>query len=676
MSVRSAAAPAWYAVLLLSGCGIIGSDDDALRVAISVEVSEPSITVAAEGPQQIACTATLQATATGSANAVAKWEGGELRWYGGLDRTTPAQTDRLTRDDVHALWQGGVLKSGETATVQWDFWAGVPFVVEAAFQYGSGRGDLLRSAVARIGCGLDAAMASAPPPSVRDLAIEAPTPFQPGDSFTVTYLASAPGGLWRSRVILNGAYHQIEVIAERLLTESRQTVRLIVPPGVALGVPIDVTVDVIDAFGQASPPVSIRSVPLMDVTPPWSRFTTGLVLAPGDERVLVGQYAIGDTLQLLVAAGDNHRLGELVVSFGADRRSTALAGFHLIDSFGFEIEPAWIGAPGFVVHVTDAQGWVGPQAYAHPDSIRVYAVSPRPTTTWSTAGTFISAAWDEVRERLYVVPEDGAEVIVVSTTTMTTNRRIRLPAAVGGVDFTAGGDSLVLSLPGRGTVAIVDLIGDDRVIELPLEAAGLTEPQELRVLADGRALIVARHTDGSMRIADLVLATGTVVSATTLPEPSFWRIRMERDRDRSVVGTLTSDGCLIIYAAATDRFDPCIRFPHQWGQLSTDAAGSRFIVTGRVIDVATRSVREPAWGLSPWGFTLSVFSSDGESIFISDVKGLIRIRTADGVALERIPLPMVYGRILPSTDGSRLLTVSNESDVWPYTIRVDRVMLR
>jgi hypothetical protein len=95
-----------------------------------------------------------------------------------------------------------------------------------------------------------------------------------------------------------------------------------------------------------------------------------------------------------------------------------------------------------------------------------------------------------------------------------------------------------------------------------------------------------------------------------------------------------------------------------------------------MIDVASGTVHRPAWGLSLMGYSdASAFAGDGESFFLSGMQGLTRIRMSDGVVLERIPHPIIYGRILTAPDGSRLLTISNDAEACSSQVTVRQVAL-
>jgi hypothetical protein len=178
---------------------------------------------------RIECTATFSATASGRANETVRWDGAEIRWFAGLDRTTPVQTQSLSGQEVVDFWNGGVLTSGKTATTVWRFWAGVPFILELDFRYSSGRSNDGRTASTKMECGLNLDVSGAPAPSISDLVVETPTPLEPRDTLKLSYRAASTVGLWETAIVISGAYNDTIWIPERLAKESRRSTNLVVP---------------------------------------------------------------------------------------------------------------------------------------------------------------------------------------------------------------------------------------------------------------------------------------------------------------------------------------------------------------------------------------------------------------------------------------------------------------
>jgi hypothetical protein len=165
-----------------------------------------------------------------------------------------------------------------------------------------------------------------------------------------------------------------------------------------------------------------------------------------------------------------------------------------------------------------------------------------------------------------------------------------------------------------------------------------------------------------MHVLRVALAGGTVLSDTNVPGDD---LRLARPRDRSAVGIYSWTSlhtCLLIYTSAADSYSPCRFNRSPPSTLAADPTASRFVMAAHITDAATGAVTDPIWGIDPYHWSASTFSADGQSIFVSDTRGLFRIRVSDGVVLERVPLRIVYGSLLPSADGSRLIGISNDGD--------------
>lgn len=665
------------AVVVVSACEIFTPATPEIEVGITLEAGEPYIDPQASADPIVECEIAFSARATGPKDAVAVWDGGQLRWYAGPHIHEPIGTRTLSAAEAGALWGGEVLRSGEATEISWNFWNGAPFIFEAEFHFITGQDGSRRSVSARTGCGVTMEGQSGGPPTLADVRIETPSPFQPADSFTVSYVATAPAGLWETRLIISGAYAQTEVVRERLGTEAGQSISLAVPPGVALGLPITIHVEAVDALGRTSARARVESPPLVDETPPGFLF----VSTRGSYHDylpdwLTGQYAVGDTLQLIFRAADNQELGHLVYEVGdraTVRDSVSLDGYYVHGQAGIPMREDWLGSPGLAVHVTDAVGLQGPRYEARAGNIRVFPLASRRTDAWSTNGRAIDTAWDEDRGRLYITIEERPELIVVASSTMTSERVIALPSPPAHVDYLPGGGSVVVTLPDRGSLGVIDL-GTGKVAEIPLTIPGIRRPELVTVLGDDRVLITAMHDDGLRRILEIDLQSGSQKvrpdAIAGESDAAGW-IRMARSGDRSKVGVLSE--CLVIYSAATDAFGGCLPMNPGPGPLSADATGRRFALGDQVADVGSGAVDRPVWGLSPWGFEVSTLGPDGATLYLSDVKGVIQVRVRDGIALERVPLPIVYGKIFVSRNGERLITAGTDLDVWPYRVVVHSV---
>jgi hypothetical protein len=655
------------ALVVCGACDATGPDDRSLEVQIIATAEQPATTLQSDGNLVIECAVHLSASATGS-SATAVWDGAILRWYTGPHRTTPIQIDTLTTAEVADVWGSDRLVDNLNAS--WRLFASIPFIAESEFFFRENGSGQRRSASTRVACGIDPAALTPAPPIVSGVEIQMPSPLEPGDTLVVSYSANAPGRLFGTAVVIEGAWEHTARVAENLVTASSREVRLTIPPGVTLGSTLAIAVVAVDAVGQTNEPVWTQSEPLVDLTPPD-------FLAPSR---IVGQYAVGEAIPINFHVRDNHRLGDLIVEIGGDSRVFPLDGNEAMTFSSLTAEASWSGAPGFAVTVTDAEGLVGPRREAHPDSFRIVPVVDRPRVSWTGPHTYRRAAWDDTNERLYLTFNEPLvegdvdrrlELFVVSTATMTTLRSYPLPARAVAVDFTVSGDTAVVSLD-SGSLAIVDLL-DDSVTELPLSPGTWRRAGDVTVLADGRALVELVDSGGRPYAALVAIADGTVLWTQQLDRSD---VAIARARDRSVAGVRSSTGCMMVYTAATETLSPCLSgIGISNGVLDADATGSRFLSAEFLVDVPTSSIRIPAWGMHEGRVPVSVFAPDETTMYRSDGAGLTHIRIADGVALERVPFPVV-GNLFISADGSTLIAPGNDVNNTSRPVIVERVILR
>jgi hypothetical protein len=660
-------------VPILSACDSTGPGERPIAIAISAEATAPDIGMPTDSTVIVECSANLTASVSGSERDIGTWEGGEARWFAGLDRTTPFHVEPIAGFDITETWGSDRLTHGDTLRSVWRFTASLPFIVELDFRYTSHLGDRVSTASTAIECGLDLDMPVAPPPAISDLVIQTPTPFQPGDVFTVSYHATAAAGLLASIIEIDGAYTGSLQVVEELSRDSRRTVEFIVPHGVRLGDPLYITVQPFDVFTQTTTRVEATTQPLVDVTPPVlaGAYTHRTII--GEPVRLIGQYGAGDSLFVQTLSSDNQGLGFAILDIDAQRYAFQLAGAEAVRRLDIRVTPDLVGSRTLAVHVTDVSGLTSARFESPPDSLLVYPVIDRPTVALEFPNEgFIAAAWDEVNGLLYLALRDRPEIVVIGTGTMTEQRRIALPGRPGGVDFTMSGDSLFASLPERSSIAVIRL-ADDIVTEIPLAAAGVGNPRELAVLENGHVLIEANDGAGQAHIARVDPANPAAIAATQIPalNPGI-----ARSRDRSTVGILTELECLIVYRAATDGFDPCIQFRARTMRFAADETGSRFIIGGSIVDVPAGTTRGAVWGMRVNVAPASVFTADGQSIFLSDDTGLLNVRVSDGNVIDRTPLPLMWdGILLVSEDGSTVFAVG-DMDELADEVRVIRVQLQ
>ena len=234
-----------------------------LRVSVAVEA--PPTEYLAELPDgiKLTCNAWLTATATGSGTA--RWQDGVLRFYVGSNRAAVADSQPLTQAEVRSAW-GDTLAVGSQRRSQWQFYASVPFAVEAEFRY-LAQGEAAVPVKTRLTCGPVPGAAVAAP-TVTQLSVAPQGELEPGQTFAVTYSATSPAALWSTVVMVDGPFTQRRETAERGVSATTRTVNITVPPGARNGVPITVTVLAADVGLQVGTRNIMTTSTVVDRTPP------------------------------------------------------------------------------------------------------------------------------------------------------------------------------------------------------------------------------------------------------------------------------------------------------------------------------------------------------------------------------------------------------------------------
>ena len=138
---------------MLAGCDSTGPSEQPIAIAISADVTAPDIGMLPDSTMIVECSANLTASVSGSVQDVGVWDGGEVRWFAGPDRTAPLQVEPILRSDFAETWGSSRLAHGDTLRSVWRFTAFLPFIVELDFRYTSDLGDGVRTASTAIGRG-------------------------------------------------------------------------------------------------------------------------------------------------------------------------------------------------------------------------------------------------------------------------------------------------------------------------------------------------------------------------------------------------------------------------------------------------------------------------------------------------------------------------------------------
>lgn len=647
-------AAATAVLLVFTACDSTGPERPRLDVEVTIEATDPWLQYQDSTPM-IECTMSFTARASGSSGAVASWGAGERRWYVGAEQSTPAQVDVLSSADVRTFWNAGQLEAGATVSTTWRFWAPTVFALEHDFEYTVG--GQTRTVSVRQPCGVDAELPG--PPTLSDVVIEFPDTLEPSATIRVTGRASSAGLLRQLRINVRGAYEENFSSTVELLRDFTFARELRIPSTATLGRPVLVSVFVVDAVGQTSSVVSRESAPLVDVSPPVIELVINAEQSSSEPRWgPVGQWAATDTMLLRAAAYDNVGIVSLTAHVNGTDHEIPFAGMNFGDVVRLPVRPEWLGTPALSFTAIDAQGLRSAPFEAEPGAVRVFPATAYPTTSWELQNAIADLAWDDARNRFYVASR-ASEIIVLATPDLTTQRRIPLPGEPHAIDFSAGGDTLLVTLPGRGSIALYDL-HSDTLVELPLPGTQPVEARRGLLLGDGTALLELVDAQDNSRAVVLDLTTLEVVA-----EVPGWITGLARNADRSIAAARTVDVCLYVYRAATRDYEPCIVLPGHPGTLSIDAAGQHATSSDVVIDLAAGAWTTPVWGVRLQQSSVSAPAGDGESFFLGHTRGVLRLRTDDGEALEKFEGLPVLNRIVVSEDGAGLLLQGTDTGVDP-----------
>lgn len=670
---RPCSAPRWpvhlLAVTLLAGCGESTGPSDALVISLDAVASAAVMHESPDGPS-VDCSVRLAAQASGRGTAV--WQDATIRWFAGLDRETVLDTQVIAAAEVRQTW-GDSIAAGSRATAQWSLRASVPFEAELDLRYLTAGAAHPGSATARFKCGLTPPEGGAAPPSITSWSV-APAEGEValGDTITVTYAAASTYGLWSTAVRVSGAFDAQQVFSERMATATTRTARFVVPRGYRPGMPLDVRIEALDPMLQHDGELAGTGLAVVDRSPPVISSATPAA----------GQYPVGDTLRLSIATAEDNALEWMVYELGAPANvrdsvhvSTRTRYDHIWE-VSLPVRESWVGAPDLTVYLRDAGGNVSAPARWPAESIRFYPVVT-PTLSPAVAAPGGVDAWlgdvahDTRRGVVYLAQPRLMRVAVLDPAAMRFPTLLALPDTVGGLDLTPGGDSLLVVLPWRRSIAIIDLTRTDippTLLPLTvLDTAGSWQhmppprPTSVRVAANGKAMVaLSTGTRTGAQYVEVDLASGQQRLRTDAATGGYYEFggpgRFGRTSDHARIVALEPD-CTRSYVAANDAFTPCApgvaAAPD--GLMTFDLAGTRSTGGRCILDADLRVVR-----CAPhiaYDLPTAALSPDGSVAYLSARFSITTMRVADGVLLERWPLPLWPARVLVAPGGDWILAL-------------------
>jgi len=380
----------------------------------------------------------------------------------------------------------------------------------------------------------------------------------------------------------------------------------------------------------------------------------------------VGEYFVGDSLNLMFIASDNVALRTLVweVTPAGFRDSLFVSGRSVAPQLTVPIRPGWSGPIQLRAYARDAAGLVSDTFVSPLDSLRVYPTLTRPTTAAAVEGEIAQVAIDQRRGVIYLAQGYQRRLAVLSAASMTVSATLALPAASADLDLTASGDSLVVALPSLRALGVIDLRQSPLAVALlPLTVLDTTIdqwPSSVRVAANGKALVLLEGSSPSaFTLIEVDLATQVQRLRTDAGDGGNVGVAaLERSFDHSTVVLRGNPTLFQRYDASSDAFGP-LHSVASIGTISVDGTGQHVALGADVYDATLGFLRRMH---SPFvGWVPTAVSADGQYLYQGVAPhGIVRSRVSDGVMLDRSLGPVFTGGLVRmSPDGTMLVIVDS-----------------
>ncbi len=644
------------------------------RISVSVaSVDDPILYEDVPGEPRIRCAVTFRAAASGGVRAT--WRDASFKFFMGPNRTTAVDTLTFSAEEIGGSWGSSTLSDGQSVESAWVFHGNAPFVVAATYRYSPSGGNSVAEATTRFACGPEPS-ANSPLPTISDVSVAPPWDgLEPGDVLSVGYTINAPLGIWAVVIELSGACQSFVEFSEQLQTTVSRTRLVQMPADCALGVPLHVTVYAVDAALR----FSSRAVPgpmLVDHTPPI--IDVGFFPPFGGSLTtnIRGTYFVRDTMELVVWSSDNNVVRWIdyeILPSGIRQSVEVTPAFG--DRLRLVLPPEATGAIQVRLVARDAQGLTSAPYTTRPDSIHVYPTVDRPTLQTSLDNRVEDIVIDAERGAIYVM--QWGVIRVLSATTLQTIRTIQLPYVPNSLDFTPGGDSLVVTH--ETGLDVIDLRQETPVLSrfpLVLDTSVMQRPGRVVVMANGKAFVtLGGNAPSASVLLEVNLATGEQRVRADAADASGVTVTgvMQRSPDRLAFVFHGGPGHFRRYDATTDQFTPSGTTVQMSGGGFLSVAGSGpYTGFGRLIyDGSLTFVRrvESVWGDANLGVPTAL-STDGEYLYIGGRPGLMRSRVSDGKIVDRTmnPIPAHIFRV--AGDDSFVVTATQSGPTELSLIRM------
>jgi hypothetical protein len=652
--------------LVLAGCGDPTAPAPTVLVSV-VSVRGPFLSDDGTG-LLLTCEADLAASATGPVSVT--WQDAVFRFYAGADTTTVLDSAIVPASTIRASWGRDSIGPGDNLTSHWTMAAGFPFAVAVEYRFETGG----RSGSSRviIRCGPSAA-GHTTPPRITTFSVAGAGPFEPGKPLNLSFAATSETGLWQTTVHVTGACQVTRTFPDSLRLSVTRTLTVNLPRGCQLGVPLAVSVTAEDAeFDQAQQ--SLPPLTLVDVTPP----TIVAMMFPkgggSGTTTLGGDYFVGDSIQLDVFVSDNHALRAVVweVLPAGSRDSIAVSDSDQTWSFKLPVRPQWSGDFQLNLFARDASG-NGKILASTPTAFHAYPSGPGSATVFrAVPGDITDVVLDARRGVVWLLQAERQQITEVSATTLAIMRTVTIGVYAPSFDITPGGDSLVVTLPLRRALGVVDLrppVLTLSTLALPLDSSRGEVTGQVRVLSNGKAFVTTGGSAlSSYRLFEVDLTTGANRVRLDAGSAGIFTGSMERSFNHAVVITNSGYTQFQRYDVATDVFGPNRTGPaNVTAQVNGD--GSVIAIGDDLFDGNIQFLRRIQGGSG--SIAPTALSEDGTTHFkVVWPDGVIRSGVSDGQTMDVIRNPLQAEMIRISADGHTLVTVEKHPIHGPMRISV------
>jgi hypothetical protein len=396
-----------------------------------------------------------------------------------------------------------------------------------------------------------------------------------------------------------------------------------------------------------------------------------------------GTIGTGETVDLYVNAGDNHRLTYIGYEVAGTRDSVPASGSGDSHTFRLTVPPSWrLQRPVFVAWSRDAS-----RNGSLPDTMNVRTI---PVYDWidrsvqsfpmfrDTGPT--QALWDEKRNAIYRLryglgqaggPQiDGAFLIAGMVLPA-----VSLPTMPQSFAFTGTGDSLAVTFSQQRTLGIVDLLPPARTLAtIPLHYEGevmqygevIREPRYVQA-AGGRLFVSLVNGYVASRLLEVNVSTGEQVLRMDMAgaaNPNLLQLPDGRLYSGPEVESSDSLQQQVIYSPESNSFTSSDRLrPATMWQYSASPSGR--IMLGSYVYNASLAriaiVRTQDWKEDEGGSPAAAISADGTTVYLATNYGYEQVRLSDGFLLEQVRLEMRPRHLIATRDGTRLIAVGESA---------------